>query len=923
MNITRRSNCCGLVPVVSGKQCLTAFLAVILAMGAVLPCLAAKKAPASTIPASSYYKVTPIYIPYPEPGKDWTLSYYGPVGIGIDLISPPFTMRINNVEKGSPAEAAGKLKKGQIIESINGETLKDIDPRVQLGQILEKAEATDGLMKFKIKDEGEVVVKLPVLGAYSKTWPLNCPKSAKIVRNLGDRFAKLAQPDWSAGPFLLSTGEETDLETYRRWLKIREPVTNYSWYIGYYGSSLCEYYLRTGDASVLPGINKMAAFLKTSMYNGGWMTRYTESPNFLYMAGGHMNAAGVHSLNFLLLAKECGAEVDEYLLQRVLFQFFRFAGRGNVAYGDQLPEGGMRDNGKSGGLAVAMSSAASLSPDGEASVYAGARDNSAMKSFYATTWFNRAHTGGGIGEIWHGVAMQLLVDKKPVQYRSFMDERKWFYDLSRHADGSFGISDGARYDNGEWGNYFALAYTASRKKLRMFGAPKTQWCKTYAIPKRPWGTAADDAYYSLKPAEVVPGKALDISNEVIVTDASGPLGSRIGSTNATDETLLQYAGHPEYAIRDGVAGCIVRNGRNQLIMPLLKSKDSRIREVGVLTMAGMFKGTPIPVASITDEMYGALVAMLNNPEESRWVSIQALNALGRLPPEKIMPHVDRLLFFLKQDDWWTQAAALKPLMTVVADERVYRKVLPAIGTLVASNTACCGIFPVIDIYKPLATAKPEVQKLALEVWLKTYRDIPNPLLAPGGVNMASGANFFKSVVVNWIKALPGGVEAVLKMPKMTSAWSASKKELDKYIYSGKFTPNKPLMGKWQTIAKTKSAEDYEAQLVKEAEQEAKAKAAAAKGKPVQSGKSAPTLGKADIHTLILKDGGVVEGANGLNWSGNMLINCGSNEAQKMEIKTIQGKEYLLVEAGGFMQVDETKEDESSWIASYYVMERRK
>jgi hypothetical protein len=32
-------------------------------------------------------------------------------------------------------------------------------------------------------------VKIPVLGAYSKTWPLDCPKSDKIVRNLADYIA--------------------------------------------------------------------------------------------------------------------------------------------------------------------------------------------------------------------------------------------------------------------------------------------------------------------------------------------------------------------------------------------------------------------------------------------------------------------------------------------------------------------------------------------------------------------------------------------------------------------------------------------------------------------------------------------------------------------------------------------------------------
>ncbi len=880
-----------------------------------------------TIPVSSYYKVPAVFIPFPEPGKDWSIKYYGPVGIGIDLISPPFTMRINNVEKGSPAEAAGLLKKGQIIERINGETLKDIDPRVQLAQILEKAEATDGLMKLQIKDAGDVVVKLPVLGAYSATWPLNCPKSAKIVRTLGDRFASLEKPDWSAGPFLLSTGEAKDFETYKRWLKMEAPVHNYPWYIGLWGTSVCEYFLRTGDQSVIPHINKMAASLKASMYDGSWMGRGSEAPNLKYMGGGHMNAAGVHALNFLLLAKECGAEVDDYLLQRVLLQFFRFAGRGNVAYGNQLPEGGFRDNGKTAGLALAMSSAASLSPEGENSVYAAVRDNSAMKSFYASTWFNRAHTGGGIGEIWHGVAMQLMVDKKPVQYRSFMDERKWFYELSRHSDGSFGINDGARYDTAEWGNYFALAYTASRKKLRMFGAPKTPWCKTYPLPVRPWGTAADDAFYSLKPSEFKPGQVvLDVRRETILTDASGPLMERFSTTNTTDKMIVMYANHPDDGIRSGMASLIVKYGRHHLIKPLLKTTDARTREVGVLAIAGMFKGVPIPTESITSEMLDAIVEMINNPGESRWVAMQAMTALARAPVDKIVPHVDRLLYFLKQDDWWVQSAALKPLSVIATDARVYQKVLPAVGDMVAGNSALTALWAAGDISKALVSAKPEVQKLGMDVFLRTYGAIPDPLLAPGGANLATGSRMFKGTVSEWITTLPGGRDVVLKMPKMTSAWAASKKESDKYVYRGTFTPAPVLMGKWQPVAKAKSVDDYQAQLAKQVEDEAKVKAAAEaakqKGKPLApSPKKAPT--KFGIGGFVLQDGGKVGGVKDFIWSGNILINSGSQEALKMDIKTVQGKEYLFVEEGGFSAQSETVEDEAQWNASYYVMERGK
>ena len=104
----------------------------------------------------------------------------------------------------------------------------------------------------------EVVVKIPVLGTYSKTWPLNCPKSDKIVRET--RRSGLARTNYANGLglgllFLLSTGDEKDLDVARGWVK--EMVANHKdaeqidrvppWNAGYEGIGLCEYYLRTGD----------------------------------------------------------------------------------------------------------------------------------------------------------------------------------------------------------------------------------------------------------------------------------------------------------------------------------------------------------------------------------------------------------------------------------------------------------------------------------------------------------------------------------------------------------------------------------------------------------------------------------------------------------------------------------------------------
>ncbi|MFN7341938.1 MAG: DUF6288 domain-containing protein, partial [bacterium] len=150
-----------------------------------------KPAPPAQTP---YYAAgyTPLFNPFPNitDRGPWLVRNLGPVGIGIQLIRPGMTMQINNVEVGSSAEATKKLQKGQIIESINGVVLKDTDPRIILGDIVTEAEAKDGKVVLKIKDVGDVTVQIPVMGAYSKTWPLNCSKSDKIVRNLADIIGK-------------------------------------------------------------------------------------------------------------------------------------------------------------------------------------------------------------------------------------------------------------------------------------------------------------------------------------------------------------------------------------------------------------------------------------------------------------------------------------------------------------------------------------------------------------------------------------------------------------------------------------------------------------------------------------------------------------------------------------------------------------
>lgn len=859
-----------------------------------------------TVKGSSYYKVYPLFNPHPTEKRNYTVSRFGPVGIGIDLIAPAFTMKIRNVEKGSPAE--GKLMKGQIIESINGHVLKDIDPRMWLGNMIAMAEAADGQMKFKVKDEPKtILVQIPALGAYSKTWPMDCKKSDKIVRDLADYLAKNGKFN---GPglngmellFMLSTGEEKDLEVARGWIKnavekhkdVKEMTSDsyWTWMIGYTGPAVCEYYLRTGDKSVMHLIELMTDYSKRTMYNGGWSQRGLRI-TFPYMGGAHINACGVHAVTFLLLARECGAEVDEFTLQSSLKQFYRFAGRGNVAYGDQLPEKSFVDNGKTGALAFTMAAAASLTPEGEKSIYAKARDISAVKSFYSTSWLNHGHTGGGIGEIWRGASMGLMMDKKPIKHREFMDNRKWFYDISRRFDGSFGIvGGGSRYDKELWGTGMVLSYTVPRKTLRMTGAPKTKYSKHYQLPIRPWGTAADEEFYNLDP---ISGSALtskDVDAEKLATHGSWPVYRMLMDPKVSDKVLLEYAHHPDHGIRRYTVDAIYKHKRDKLILTLLKSEDPRARQAGTMAIYGTFKRSPMKKDRLNSEMVKILTDMINDPKESYWGVYNAMMSLNVSDAKTIEPHVDRLVYWLEHEEWWMNMAAMNLLNKVATDTKYYKRLLPIYGEKILNNRRTAPLGPLRGLTAQFKNAKPEVQKFGAEVLGKAYANFPTGYEGPGGINMHGGADYFQRALNSTLADAPGGLDVLKTIPKRTSAWQKSRKDADLYSYDGKVKDNKKRHGKWTVI-------DY-VQTTKEFKIDKKM-----------------NPGKPPFKEVVLQAGGKTTNPS-LIWTGQNLIDLNRNQMLLMEGASLSGDIYLFIEAGGF-----TTGKAKDWHPGWYVLKQAK
>ncbi len=855
----------------------------------------------------SYYKegYRPIFNPYPNDNNDraWRIRYFGPVGIGIDLKRPGMTMEIWNIEEGSPADKTGKLQKGQIIESINGVVLKDTDPREILGDIITEAEATDGKINLQIKGAGNVLVQIPVMGAYSPTWPVDCAKSDKIVRNLADLIAKEDEPSWGSVLFMLSTGEDKDLQVVKRWMRGIETIGNMNWEKGYKGIGLCEYYLRTGDQSVLPVIKRMSEELRVHMYNGGWSGRGAPA-SFTYSTGtGQVHASGMHCMTFLLLARLCGVDVDDYMFDEALTQFYRFGGRGNVAYGNGPPEGGFRDNGKTSGLAVAMAVAAQLTPEGEQSVYAQARDTNAIKAFYATNWFHAAHTGGGMGEIWHHGAMALMKDKRPIQYRTYHDTRRWVMDSSRRHDGSIAIEGmDDRYNRSltdasgqrAWGTYFALTYTYPRKTLQIWGAPRSKYAKTYQLPERPWGNAADDVFNSPEPIEsgaTIKLTMQDLLEETVAESTSVPSLAVWNDPDVTQEALLKYILHPEIAYRAGAMNRVVEHEYDHLVVPLLQELDPRLRHAGLLAITGMFKGRALPDERLTAEMFDEVGRIIENPNESWWVALYAIKALGRADKEIIAKHRDRLLEFLQYDSDWVQSEAVNTLAKIATERDHYRVVLPAIIDTASALTVDASSRTALKaILGAMKSAKADVKKFAAPLVTQVYAEMPTQLVEPNtGAVMRNGAATIRSRIGAVVREVPDGEEFISRIPKETLKSFISGRESDMFRYSGRHQPNDKVIGTWKWAIWPNPTGPHD--LDKKVEDWLKPKL-----------NSDKMYTEATKDTLVLEKGGKVSKSRYFAdyfWSGDMLISNTSGKAVKMMVKKYHGYEFLIIEKTNF------------------------
>jgi hypothetical protein len=678
------------------KKIFHSFIAVPLMAGTL--CVAEQAKPAD------FYTEARIYQTRPDPASERFFGVIGTTGIKA-RVYPGVVLKVEEMMPGSPCE--GKFAKGEILTGINRTALKGLDPFVAMGNALTKAEATDGRMVFDVtsadgKTQRKETVTIPVLGAYSKTWPLDCPKSKRIIDEAAafysnpEKFNEGGIPGALGCLFLLSTGDDKYLPRVKAYFdafpKDVKAIGDHTWNNGYNGIACGEYYLRTGDKSVLPILQYYCDDAKDrQMFGCGW-THWGRGVWPAYVAGGLVHAAGVQVLTTLLLGKECGVNVDEQTLLNALRHFYRFAGHGTVPYGDHRGEGGLGSNGKDGMLAAAMQIAAGAS--GDTTIYQKASQYLALSTIESYQSMICGHADNGRGDgIWRGITTSYLMKEKPALFRQSMDRLTWWHDLSREPGGSIGIATLDFYGSavGSSGPGMGLSFTAPLRTLRITGAPRTKFSQKYTLPETLWGTKADLAFLSIEHNP----KYLKYGPEDPAHVPYYALGGQYHQPEKDLKTLprkvfLKNIHHRNDMIRTQAGKALRATDAFDDLEKLLQDPDPRVRRAALDGMIDYnywfgIGNNPIPTDKFTPAMLESITKMLTDPKESWWVVNGALMALKFAPANEIQTRLPLIMPWTKHSDWWFRDSAFAALSGLQKEDALYVKILPTLLTLATSE----------------------------------------------------------------------------------------------------------------------------------------------------------------------------------------------------------------------------------------------
>ena len=415
---------------------------------------------------------------------DWSLGATGARGWMFSdklVTTDARQVYITKVEGGSPAD--GKLTVGDVLLGLDGKSFA-YDPRTEIGKALTVAESDAGagalsLVVWRGGKTANITLKLPILGTYSATAPYDCPKSKRIFEQGCAALAeRMAEPNYDRsqpitrglnGLALLASGnpDYADiLEKEAKWAADYDSNGYKSWPYSYVMMFLAEYIMATGDASVAPGLKRLA--LETANGQsvvGSWGHRFVQEDGRL-KGYGMMNAPGVPLTIALGMARAAGVKdpVIDRAIERSMRLLTFYIGKGAIPYGDHAPWIQTHDDNGKNGMAAVMCNLFGNKK--------GAEYFSRMSLASHGAERDCGHTGNFFNMTW---SMQGIAPSGPHATGAWMKEfGAWYFDLARQSDGTF-IHQGPpgmrpdRYTNWDTTGAVLLGYAMPLKKIYLTG----------------------------------------------------------------------------------------------------------------------------------------------------------------------------------------------------------------------------------------------------------------------------------------------------------------------------------------------------------------------------------------------------------------------------------------------------------------------
>jgi len=583
-----------------------------------------------------------LHVP-PAPGN---ICHYGPTGFYAKRHSDHLVVDV--IEKGSPSD--GQLKKGDLILAVDGNPITT-DAYNQFCLAVDKAESHEGkgFLRLQVKRSGklptgstatievkkkhkaesteippatqekpleflklEVVLKLKTFGSYAKNAPTDCAKTDALITQTADHIVKnshFGKLNWGLLG-LLATGEKKYIKVVADFLhdpkkaEWAQPPKNKSelitsggyvtWHWGYRNLLMTEYYLLTGDKSVLPAITQLSRTLAAGQDQAGlWGHRMARANIGRAHGYGVMNQPTLSIFISLILAQKCGVKdkMVDLAIKRTHDHYDKWVGKGALPYGNHGPsQGQFTNNGTSGSLAVAFA----LIGNKKGASFYGAMSAAATEEILL------GHGGPRWNILWSGLGSGVL---GPVMTTAYNNEIHWLRTITRTWNGSYtslkGWGAGSKPDLDWSTGGHLINICAGRRKIAITGKgmDSSIWVK------------------AMKAEEIVAAGKID---------------------RTSTESLLRLLGSPYPPVRIRAAQALaMRDAKVHAEIISFLTKGTQNQKIGAIHAIGNLK-----LESLDELLYKMVV----NDKEDLWVrqlAVKAINSTAET--KKYIPNLLELL----------------------------------------------------------------------------------------------------------------------------------------------------------------------------------------------------------------------------------------------------------------------------------------